>query len=65
MHIQMEEKRVDKAAPSSTNMRDLTPPKSDIPGICVIQSIIVENAEKCVIIKPVDSRVLHRIFWSP
>lgn len=39
-----------------TNMRNLAPPKSDIPSIVVVQSIVVEYAEEYVIVKRIDSR---------
>ena len=42
--------------PSSTNMRDLAPPKSDIPSILVIQSIVVEYAKEYVIVECIDNR---------
>ena len=45
--------------PSSVNMSDLASPKSDIPRILAIQSIVVEYSEEYVIIK---SRGFH---WVP
>jgi len=38
-------------------MRELAPPKSDIPRILVIQPIIVEYAEEHIIIEHIDRRV--------
>ena len=58
MHTQVECAFVDEVTPSLTNMRELAPPKSDIPTILLIQSIAVEYAEEYIIVEPMDSRVL-------
>jgi hypothetical protein len=56
MHTQVECAFVDEVTPSLTNMRELAPPKSDIPTILIIQSIAVEYAEEYIIVEPMDSR---------
>ncbi|KAH9054859.1 hypothetical protein EDB87DRAFT_1580228 [Lactarius vividus] len=45
---------VHEVTPSSTSMRELAPPKSDIPSILLIQSIAVEYAEENIIVEPID-----------
>ena len=59
MHTQVECAFVDEVTPSLTNMRELAPPKSDIPTILLIQSIAVEYAQEYIIVEPMDSRVLY------
>ena len=44
--------------PSSTNMRNFAPSKSDVPSVLVIQSIVVEYAEGYIIVERIDSREL-------
>ena len=57
VYIQVECVCVDEVTPSLTNMRELAPPKSDIPIILHIQSIAVEYSEECVVVEPIDSHV--------
>jgi hypothetical protein len=59
MHTQVERAFVDKVAPSLTNMRELAPPKLEIPKAFIVQSIVVEYAEEYIIVEPMDSRVLY------
>ena len=58
MHTQVECRGVYNVTPLLTNMRDLAPPKLDIPSILVIQSIEFEYAEKYIIIECVHGRKL-------
>ena len=44
--------------PPPTNMREVAPPESDVPGILVIQSIVVKYTEEYIIHKDID-------VWSP
>jgi hypothetical protein len=53
-----------EVTPSSTNMRELAPPKMVIPAILLVQSIEAEYAKEYVIVERVDSRVLHRVSWK-
>ena len=50
MHTEVEYRRVYEVAPSSTNMREFAPPKSDIPAILVTQSVAVEYSQECMIL---------------
>ena len=56
MHSQVECGFVYEETPSLTNMRELAPPKSDIPTILLIQSIVVEYVKEYIIVEPMDSR---------
>jgi hypothetical protein len=38
-------------------MKELAPPKSEIPIVLPVQSIVVEYVEKYIIDEPMDSRV--------
>jgi len=38
-------------------MKELAPPKLDIPSILLIQSIVVEYDEEYIVVEPIDSRV--------
>jgi len=57
MHTQVECRFIYEVTPSLTNVKELAPPKSDIPNFLVIQPIIVEYAEEDIIIEHVDRRV--------
>ncbi len=58
----MERQGVYEVTPSSTNVRELAPPKSDIPSILLIQSITVEYTEEYIIVEPMDyCRTLARM----
>ena len=59
MHAQVECTFVDKVTPPLTDVRELAPPKSDIPTVVYIQSIAVEYAEEYVIVEPMDGRILY------
>ena len=59
MHAQEACAFIDKIAPSLTNLRELAPPKSDIPFVVVVQSIIVEYIEEYIIVQQMDSRILY------
>jgi hypothetical protein len=58
MHTQVGCAFVDEVTPSLTNMGELEPPKSAIPIILIIQSIVVEYVEEYIIVEPMDSRIL-------
>jgi hypothetical protein len=64
MHIQVECTFVDEVTPSLTNMRELAPPKSDIPTFVLIQSIAVEHTEEYIIVEPMDVHVWDVRSWS-
>ena len=52
---------VDKVTPSLTDLRELAPPpKSVIPAVLLIQSIVVEYAKEYIIrvVESLDSRIL-------
>ena len=57
MHTQVECGFVYEETPSSTNVKELAPPKSVIPTIFFIQSIAIEYVEEYVVVEPMDSRV--------
>ena len=57
MQTQVECRGVYEVTPSLTNMRELAPPKSLIPTILVIQSIVVEYTEEYIILECIDSHV--------
>jgi hypothetical protein len=57
MHAQVECGCVYEVTPFLTNMRGLAPPKSDVPMILLVQSIVVEYLEEDIIVEPMDSRV--------
>jgi hypothetical protein len=57
MHTQVECGLEHEATPSLTDMRELAPPKSDIPTMHFIQSIMVEYFEEYIIIESMDSHV--------
>ena len=59
MHTQVGCTFVDEVTPSSTNVGELAPPKSDIPTIILIQSIAVEYVEKYIIVEPINDRILY------
>jgi hypothetical protein len=48
-----------EVTPSLTNMRELAPPKADVPKSVPIQSIAVEYVEEYIIIEPIDSGVRY------
>ena len=70
MQTQIERRSVYEIPPSSTNLREVAPPQSDIPIYLVIQSIVVENDEKYIVIERVDAFevvepiVIELILWS-
>ena len=47
--------------PSSTNMRNFAPLKSDVPNVLIVQTIVVEYAEEYIIVERVDSRELSGV----
>jgi hypothetical protein len=55
MHTQVECGFIYEATPSLTYLRELAPPKSDVPIIPLIQSIAVEYVEEYIIIEQMDS----------
>ena len=57
MHTQVGGRLIYQVTPPLTNMRELGPPKADIPKILIIQSIAVEYVEKYIIVEPKDSHV--------
>ena len=57
MHTQVECEFVYEVTPSLTDMKELAPPKSDIPSILLVQSIVVEYVKEYIIVEPMDSRV--------
>ena len=61
MYTQMGCAFVDEVAPSLTNVRELAPPKSDIPAIVLIQSIAVEYVKEYIIVESMDSRILCNV----
>ena len=50
---------MDKVTPSLTNVRELAPPKSEIPMIIIVQSIAGEYSEEYIIFEPMYSRVRY------
>ena len=64
MHTQVGYRGVHEVTPSPTNMRELAPLQLDIPGILVIQSIVVEYAQEYIILERIDSRIMHAVPWS-
>jgi hypothetical protein len=46
-----------EVTPPLTNMRDLAPPKSDVPMFILIQSIAVDYLEEDIIAEAMDSCV--------
>ena len=64
MHTQVECAFVDEVTPSSTNMGELAPIKSDIPMTLIIQSIEVEYTEEYIIVEPMDNTSSVRYFVS-
>jgi hypothetical protein len=59
MHTQVECTFVDEVTPSLTNMREIAPPKSDIPMIAIVQSIAVEYAKEYIIVEAMDSSIRY------
>ena len=57
MHTQVECGFVNEMTPSLTDMKELAPPKSHIPTILLIQSIVVEYVKEYITVEPMDSRV--------
>jgi hypothetical protein len=52
-----------EATPSLTNVRELAPPKSDVPIIPLIQSIAVEYVEEYIITEQMDISSLECWRW--
>ena len=59
MHIQAECRGVNELTPSSTNTRELAPPKSDVPSVLLIQSIVAKYAKEYITTERIDSNVWH------
>jgi len=56
MHTKVERRGVYEVTPSSTNMRELAPPKSDIPSI-LVQPIVAEYPKEYIIVERIGSRI--------
>ena len=54
MYTQVECELEHEVTPSLTNMRELVPPKSEIPTQLIIHSIVVEYVKKYIIVQVID-----------
>ena len=59
MHTQVKCGFVYEVTPSLTDLRELAPPKSAVPTIPLIQSIVVEYVEEYIIIEQMNSSYVY------
>ena len=61
MYAQVECELEHEVTPSSTNMRELAPPRLAIPTQMIVQTIVVEYIKKYIIVQVIDSSLY---WWS-